>query len=150
MNQTFRCLAVVLLVTATGCRKQGNSVRLKPSDGEFSSLITAEVTRARARNLRPFLELRAEWCGPCKALEASMGDARMADAFAGTFVISVDIDEFPQVEKLGFDSGSIPVFFELDAKASPTGRRIDGGAWGENIAANMAPPLKAFFAQEPN
>lgn len=150
MNQTLRWLTVVLLVTATGCKKQQNAVRLKPSDGELSSLITAEATKARVRNLRPYLELRAEWCGPCKDLEASMGDARMADAFAGTFVISVDIDEFPQVEQLGFDSGSIPVFFELDAKAKPTGRKIDGGAWGDNIAANMAPPLKAFFSQAPH
>ena len=76
-----------------------------------------------------------------------MGDARMSDAFAGTYLISIDIDEWSQqLAGTAFDSSSIPVFYELDEKAKPTGRKIDGGAWAENIPANMAPPLKAFFA----
>jgi hypothetical protein len=39
------------------------------------------------------------------------------------------------------------VFFKLDASGKPTGDRIDGGAWGDNVPENMAPPLKAFFAK---
>jgi hypothetical protein len=37
------------------------------------------------------------------------------------------------------------VFFAVDAKARPTGAKIDGGAWGEDIPRNMAPPLERFF-----
>ncbi|MDP1827421.1 MAG: hypothetical protein Q8L48_29395 [Archangium sp.] len=147
-------LAVAVLVVA-GCTKNAAApvelapaaVRLKPSQGALTSLLTAELAKARARNLRPFLELRAEWCGPCKELEASMGDARMTDAFAGTYLISLDIDEWGEkLKAVDVDPSSIPVFYELDAQAKPTGRKIDGGAWAENIPANMAPPLKAFFA----
>jgi thiol:disulfide interchange protein len=153
MTRFLRC-AVLILLAVTGCKKDTPlaevspaSVRLMPSQGKLSTLLTQEVEKARARNLRPFLELRAEWCGPCKQLEASMGDDRMIDAFAGTYLISVDIDEWgDKLEPLGFETGSIPAFYELDGQAKPTGRTITGGAWAENIPANMAPPLKAFFA----
>ena len=122
-------------------------VRLTPAMGKLATLLPAELKKAQAKELKPFLELRAEWCKPCKQLEASLDDKRMTDAFAGTYLISVDIDEFTdQLAKLGFDSGAIPVFYELDAYAKSTGRKIDGGAWAENIPQNMAPPLKAFFA----
>ena len=147
-------LAVAVLLLA-GCTKNTappielapTAVRLKPAQGALETLLIAEVTKARARNLRPFLELRAEWCDPCKDLEASMGDARMTDAFVGTYLISLDIDEWgDKLKAVDVDPSSIPVFYELDAQAKPTGRKIDGGAWAENIPANMAPPLKAFFA----
>ena len=111
-------------------------------------MIKAEVDKAHAQKLRPFLELRAEWCGPCKKLEASMGDTRMQQAFAGTYLISVDVDEWrTQLDQIKVSVEGIPAFYELDEQATPTGRKIDGGAWGKDTPANMAPPLKAFFAQ---
>ena len=157
MTSLGRALVCSLLLVGTGCRKDAavvapaevatTSIRLKPAQGDLAKLIAGEVAKARARDLKPFLELRAEWCGPCKDLEKSLDEPSMKDAFAGTFIISVDIDEWvDKVAPLGFDSSSIPVFYELDDKAKPTGRKIDGGAWEENIPKNMAPPLKTFFA----
>lgn len=154
MLLTPRWFAVALLsLSSVGCREaaaaapaQRAYVRLTPDLGTLATLLPAELKKAQAKKLKPFLELRAEWCKPCKELEASMNDARMADAFAGTYLISVDLDEFnDQLDKLGFDGSAIPVFYALDANARPTGRKIDGGAWAENIPQNMAPPLKAFF-----
>ena len=48
---------------------------------------------------------------------------------------------------LAMSPNAIPVFYKLDANGKPTGDKIDGGAWGDNIPDNMAPPLKAFFAK---
>ena len=133
----------LLLLTAAPERAY---VRLLPAQGPLKTQLEAELKKAQAKKLKPFLELRAEWCKPCKELEGSMGDKRMADAFAGTYLISIDLDEFgEQVSQLGFDGSAIPVFYELNGAARPTGRKIDGGAWAENIPQNMAPPLKAFF-----
>lgn len=155
MSLTLRWVVVAVVSLASfGCREAAASapaqrayVRLTPDQGTLAALLPAELKKAQAKKLRPFLELRAEWCKPCKELEASLGDKRMIDAFAGTYLISVDVDEFTgQLDPLGFDGSAIPVFYELDASARPTGRKIDGGAWAENIPANMAPPLKAFFA----
>jgi thiol:disulfide interchange protein len=67
-------------------------VVLEPRQGEFVSLLAREVARAAALDRVPFLELTAEWCAPCKALRASFDDPLMQDAFAGTYIIQVDVD----------------------------------------------------------
>lgn len=119
---------------------------LKKTDGELGVLLKAEVAKAREAGRTPYAELTAEWCGPCKALRASLGDPRMSDAFDGTYIIQLDYDAWGKdLAGAGLAADAIPVFFELDEDGKPTGRRIDGGAWGENIPANMAPPLKEFF-----
>ena len=46
---------------------------------------------------------------------------------------------------VGLASPSIPVFIVLDEKGRGTKRRIDGSAWDDNVPANMAPKLDAFF-----
>lgn len=133
-------------ITTTTAALHG--ARLAPAQGELATLLPAEAAKARAANLKPFVELRADWCGPCKQLEGSMKDARMVDAFAGTYLITLDVDEWKagQLGSMGLMSSEIPVFFELDDKGKATGRKITGGAWADNIPANMAPPLKKFFS----
>ena len=70
----------------------------------------------------------------------------MAEAFAGTYIIRLNVDDWPEsVTKNEFNATSIPVFYELDSEGSSTNRSIDGSAWGENTPGNMAPPLAEFF-----
>jgi hypothetical protein len=73
----------------------------------------------------------------------------MIDAFHGTAIITIDVDAADEkaLKAQHLPAQVIPVFFKLDRTGKPTGDRIDGGAWGDNIPANMAPPLKAFFAK---
>ena len=124
------------------------TVDLKPAEGSLDTLIAREIAKAKQQKRTPYVELGATWCGPCKHLAASLGDDLMKDAFAGTYIIRLDVDEWKaQLETLGFKNTGIPVFFALDGSGKPTGERIDGGAWGEDIPANMAPPLKAFFSK---
>ena len=78
-----------------------------------------------------------------------MDDERMKQAFAGTYIIRMNHDHWsPKLAGTGLESTSIPVFFDLDDQGKPTGRKIDGGAWGENTPENMAPPLRAYFQHE--
>jgi hypothetical protein len=123
------------------------SVALDPSQGPLVAQLKAEIAKARSMSLKPYVEFRADWCDPCVALEKSMGDPRMVDAFAGTYVIHLDADAWgaKDLAGTGFHVNAIPVFFEIDDAGKPTGRSIDGGAWGENVPENMAPPLKKFF-----
>jgi thiol:disulfide interchange protein len=124
-------------------------VVLEPGQGELVSLLEREVTNAAAQHRVPFLQITAEWCVPCKKLRASLGDPLMQDAFAGTYIIRVDADAWKaELKKAGFDHPAIPVFFAVDSTARPTGAKIDGGAWGEDIPPNMAPPLKRFFGDQ--
>ncbi len=124
-------------------------VVLETGAGDLVSLLDREVVNAAAQHRVPFVQITAEWCVPCKKLRASLGDALMQDAFAGTYIIRIDADAWKkELKSAGFDHPAIPVFFAVDASARPTGAKIDGGAWGEDIPANMAPPLKRFFADQ--
>jgi hypothetical protein len=129
----------------------------KPPTGELAwkvvdgpEALAAFARDAGAANLKPYAYLHAEWCGPCKAIEKThAADPQMVDAFKGTAIALIDIDKVDSkvLAAAGMDAAAIPVFFKLDASGKPTGDRIDGGAWGDNVPENMAPPLKAFFAK---
>lgn len=133
---------------ATAAAEPVQVVVAQPGAGALEAQLRREVSAAAAAGKVPFVQLTAEWCGPCKALRASLGDPLMREAFAGTYIIQVDFDAFESELKAGgFDSPAIPVFYAVDADAKPTGAKIDGSAWGEDIPRNMAPPLGKFFKE---
>jgi hypothetical protein len=137
--------------SATAASASAVSITLDPSQGALTPLLKAEAAKAKAMSLRPFVEFRADWCDPCVALEKSMDDPRMKAAFAGTYVVHLDVDAWgsAQLAGTGFAPTAIPVFLEIDGDGKPTGRKIDGGAWGDNVPENMAPPLDWFFHAKP-
>jgi hypothetical protein len=97
-------------------------------------------------HLRPFVYLHAQWCGPCNAVAQYADDPRMEEAFAGTYVVEVDIDRFDDPIARGAMDHGIPAWIALDDGGRPTRRMITGAAWGENIPENMAGPLEEFFS----
>lgn len=112
--------------------------------------LAAQATAALKAGHKPTAYLHAEWCPPCKAIDKTrLTDASMKAAFAPAHIISIDIDaaDPKQLEALKLGAEAIPAFYRLDASGHVTGDKIDGGAWGDNIPENMAPPLTAFFAK---
>jgi len=122
-----------------------------PLGDDLPRLLAEHTALAKQAGLAPFVELWATWCPPCKKLEAAMGDPRIERAFAGVYLIRLDSDQWgPRLAGTGLENGTIPVFYELNDQGKTTGRKIDGGAWAEDIPENMAPPLDAFFhAKQP-
>ncbi len=150
--------AVLSLFVQSACRNRHEIpaspanftvVELDPAAGGLAGQLKAEAVRARRSGRKPFVEFYAKWCGPCKALAASLNAPQMADAFDGVYLIRLDVDAWKSaLPGTGFSAPPIPVFYELDGEGRPTGRKIDGGAWGEDVPANMAPPMKSFFKPE--
>jgi thiol:disulfide interchange protein len=134
---------------APGSTQAGVWVKLAPAAGPLAAQIAAQVEAAKAKHLAAYVYLGAKWCEPCVLLAKYREDPKMRDAFTGTYIIELDMDQWKEkdMRALGYKLGEIPYFSELDARGHGTGREITGGAWGENIPENMAPPLKRFFAK---
>jgi len=117
-----------------------------PSHGDLAALLAVHALRAAELERRPFVEFSADWCPPCIALANSLTDHRMVEAFRGTYVIRLDIDEWKgRSASTGFVVIGVPTFFELAGDGLPTGRMLTGAAWGRDLPENMARPLKEFF-----
>ena len=111
--------------------------------------LEQEAKIATALHRKPIAYLHAAWCPPCKAIDKFHDDPRMQDAFAGTQILRIDVDQFTEKDfmEAHLVTSSIPKFFPLDANGVPTGRNVGGSAWDEDIPENMAPVLKKFFAE---
>jgi hypothetical protein len=157
-----RVWPILVLLASVGCSKATDTAssatatvpangfveaRLRTSEGALPDLLALHAKKAKELGLAPYAELGATWCKPCRELEASMSDARMKDAFKGTYIVHLDIDEWGgSLGKSGLGSSAVPVVFALDPQTGKgTSRTIDGSAWDANIPANMAPKLGAFF-----
>jgi hypothetical protein len=73
----------------------------------------------------------------------------MVAAFKGTYIIVLNVDDWQdKLKGTGFVPRTIPVFYAVDDKGKPTGRKITGDDWGKNkdVPERMAPVLAKFFA----
>jgi len=121
-------------------------IRIEPGQAKVKDILKAEAQKAAGLGRQPYVEFYADWCPPCNAIRDSLGDPRMVEAFAGTYIIKLDTDDWgDKLSGTGLYVPAIPAFYELDAQGKPTGWMITGTAWGEDVPANIAPPMKAFF-----
>lgn len=122
-------------------------VDIAPAHGALPDLLQQHATEAKRGKLVPVVELGMPECPPCTVVAESLDIPRMKDAFAGVYLIRLNVHEWSgQLRPQGFEGNIYPVFYALGDGGRPDGRKIDGNAWGENTPENMAPPLKAFFA----
>jgi thiol:disulfide interchange protein len=115
-----------------------------PGAATFAVLLDAEVKKARAAHLQPYLQFSADWCKPCLAFKHYIDDPAMRDAMDGVYLIVASYDDWEkEATKLGVIG--IPTWIEVNAAGQPAGRHLSSDVWGEDVPANMAPPLKAYF-----
>lgn len=124
-------------------------VRLHPEDGDLQTMLAQETKKAIKLDQMPVVEFDATWCPPCQAIDKwiKAKDKSMLAAYAGTYIIKLDVDEWKATNGgiQDFKFEGIPVYFKLNAEGHPNGEVIDGGAWGEDIPENIAPPMDKFF-----
>lgn len=111
--------------------------------------LAEQTAIAKKAGKKPTAYLHASWCPPCVEIEKTKATPKMAAAFAPAHIMAIDVDaaDPKQIEAAGMKLEVLPIFYKLDDTGHATGDSIDGGAWGDNIPDNMAPPLAAFFAK---
>jgi thiol-disulfide isomerase/thioredoxin len=125
---------------------QFSVIVIEAGSAKVKDILQAEAQKAAALGRQPYIEFYADWCPPCNAIKKNLSDPLMVEAFAGTYIIKLDTDVWgDKLSGLGIYVPGIPAFYELDENGKPTGRMITGAAWGEDIPANIAPPMKEFF-----
>ncbi len=112
--------------------------------------LAEQAQLAQKSGKKPHAYLHAAWCPPCVEIEKTrLADHTMQAAFASTHIIAIDVDdvEHKQIIAAGMNAQVLPIFYRLDDKGIPIGTSIDGGAWGDNTPAKMAPQLTAYFSK---
>lgn len=148
-------LAAVALMIACGTPKPGapagvEIVELMPDAQATQDVLEEERIKAASQGRKAYIQLYADWCNPCRALRDGMSDPRMQDAFAGTYIVRLQLNHWDARIRpmVGEGDLSIPAFYEI-TEGGHLGRKISGTAWGEDTVENMAPPLKAYFHPSP-
>lgn len=121
--------------------------RIHMENGDLLPQLAAETAKAKSLGLLPFIEFDATWCPPCQAIDASIQSKNpiTLQAFNGVYLIRADVDEWGWGDKKNFNFEAIPIYYKLNDNGLPTGGKVDGGAWNEDIPENFAPVLDAFF-----
>ncbi len=84
-------------------------------------------------------------CAPCRGLDSSLRDPLMQSALAHVRLVRVDLYVFHEdLDTLKIPHERFPGFFLLAPDLLPRDG-IDGGEWGDDIAANIAPVLGPFL-----
>jgi thiol-disulfide isomerase/thioredoxin len=84
---------------------------------KLQPFLEREIAKALAAGRTPFVEVGATWCGPCQEIRSHLGNPLMVQAFAGTYIIRLDSDEWKRAERLplGLATGELPSFFAIDS-----------------------------------
>jgi hypothetical protein len=116
---------------------------------DLDSTLKTMARQAASKGLVPVVFVGQKSCEPCESVKRYRDDPRMQEALAGTSVIEVDLGRYSGAElaNLGLSPHAIPALFVLDDDGRYSGKMITGGAWGDDIPENMAPPLTEFFAR---
>lgn len=152
---TFSILFLAIFATSLQAQSSGASdgfIFVKQTD--YTNLVESmrkHVETAKEQGLAPFIYYSATWCQPCQAIKKYHNDPAMQAAYQGAYIVEVDADLIYKMldEELlpeEFHVGSFPTWINLEETGIPGYHLVDGGEWGENIPANMAPVLQSYFS----
>ncbi len=123
-------------------------VEVGVKEPNLKQFLVAQQTLAKASGKEVMIMTTRSGCDPCNGVMNALPDPLMQQALGKVRLVRVDIEVFRQeLERMGITTSVMPVFALLRADGSPRDA-IDGGEWGEDIPANVAPVLGPFVKGE--
>lgn len=115
-------------------------------DGPLTEQLTVQAGKAIRAGKRPFVEMRAGWCPICKRVDRYLLGETLGRELSDVVVIRVDTDVFgDELAGAGLTSKTIPAFYEIDRRGTPTDHWVNGHRWGPK--ADVPAKLRAFFSE---
>ncbi len=98
-------------------------LRIPPNEAIPEPIATA-LEEARASTKLVFIDFYAEWCAPCKIIEAKvLPDSRVQDALEGFVFVRVDTDTDPEAGQR-FEVDGMPTLLVLDGEGVERYRQV--------------------------
>ncbi len=98
-------------------------LRIPPSAAIPEPIATA-LAEARASAKLVFVDFYAEWCAPCKIIEAKViPDSRVQEALEGFVFVRVDTDTDPEAGQR-FEVDGMPTLLVLDGEGGERYRQV--------------------------
>jgi hypothetical protein len=129
--------------TRTTDRGKVAVVEIGTNEKSLRDALLREIGRAKADRKQVMVMVSGAGCKPCAGVLASLDDPRMQDALEATRLVIVDEVFSDDLDALKIPHEAYPSFALLAADATPRDV-IDGGEWGDDVAANIAPVLGPF------
>jgi hypothetical protein len=120
--------------------------------GDATGQLSEAVGLAATLHQRPYVELTSRVCAACHWLEHGLTESSVKQAFAGTYVIRIDVDRWQgRLDGTGLDchSGPMPAFVALGPQGRPFGEWADPDDWRTDVPQSAAATLAVFFHDEP-
>lgn len=124
----------------------GTVTLVDPGVGQsLSQLLDAQGRLAQAAGEKLLLWVSEQQCRPCNGFAAALTDPQLQAALGPLRLIRVEASAVAvELRRMDVPTDKIPGFALLD----PQGRTLDyvhGGEWDDDIAANIAPVMRAFL-----
>jgi hypothetical protein len=123
-------------------------VEIGVSEPSLSQALLKQAAIAKAEGREVMVNVMSGSCEPCSSQMKALSDPLMQKALSKTRIVRVSVDVFKDdILKQQMRVAPLPWYFLLRADATPRDG-INGGEWGEDVAANMAPVLGPFARGE--
>lgn len=112
----------------------------------LKEIIDAEREMAVDAGDRLYLFIHEAWSPGSVAFKNAQNSTELTSCMVGIRLVELSSKWIEEINEMGLSAWSVPEFFKVSTISGKlTGRRINGGAWGEDTLENIVDVMGVFF-----
>ncbi len=120
-----------------------------PVDGVVSTIMQAQLEKAKAEKRRVLLYAGAPWCEPCRYFHEAVDRGELTGKVGALDLVAFDSQmDAERMLLSNYESQFIPLFAVPGPDGKGTGKRIEGSVKGNAAVADLVPRLNELLAQQ--